>query len=1004
MLGDRRVALTLSGGGFRATLFHLGVIRFLYDSGLLREVRRISAVSGGSVLGAHLVLNWERYTRDPVSFDSASQEIVEFVRSDVRGRVIRRWILSWLTVVPRLVRRKAWTFTNLLQAEYRRLYNDARLKDLSSHSLSTVNRPDLYLNCTSLSTGSPCCFGPSGFIWRDGDLEKTIAASETELSFAVAASSAFPPLFPPIAISNEVLACDRKRFPNVLYLTDGGVYDNLGIERLFWREKQVNETDLFLISDAEGNFDWNLEARYTLITSRNIRASNLIMKRVSELEYASLSDVRYRVVPFRIGAEIHEGSDEPVLAPEIQRCLRNIRTDLDSFSASEINCLIQHGYAVARDAATANDLIPGNAPTLSWKPAAESVKPSKLDLASIRRAQGRRFRLWSHKDWVSWVTLGIVLAACFFVGPLTFRTAKDVFLSHTATIGDERSLRFDLNVGGDASQPTFSPNGLLVAFVSKGQLALLRLDQDKPILLKGTEGGEYPFFSPDGRWLAFFAAKKLKKMNIEQGGPPIPLCLAPRPTGGTWNEKDEIIVQLSSEGGLSRVSAQGGDPEPLTYLTGKEDSHRWPQALPGGAVLFTATTPDHHAALEILPPGGRQPEVIVKDSNYGRYVKSGYLVYCRAGTLYAHEFDLNTMRMKGSEEFLTESVSFSGTNSHADFDLSNSGTLIYRRDPNAKQKVVWLDSTLKSSPVMEGVGNYSTPRLSPNDERLALAVQSGGQQNLYVYDLRQKGQPDQRTFDLGPNMFPMWTPDGKYLVFESKGKLECTRAEGGGAIYPLTTAGGNVHPWSISSDGKLMAFGQSSKQSAWELRLASINYTTEKMGIEEPRLVDLAESGEKVAPAMGPAISPDKRWLAYASPSKESARYEVYVTPLSEDMSHSDRRGKWRVSSGGGLWPKWGPNNQLFYQSWEGLVMVVDYTVTGETWLEKKNPRPWSKSQLAVNEVKFPAFDVAHHSNRVLALLRVPDENAETDAPLRVMLNVDAEIRRRLVESTQSAK
>ncbi len=88
-----RIGLALSGGGFRATLFHLGVVRFLRDSDLLKHVSHMTSVSGGSILAAHLVLNWDRYGGTPEEFEQAAQEILRFVDLDIRNRILRRYPL-----------------------------------------------------------------------------------------------------------------------------------------------------------------------------------------------------------------------------------------------------------------------------------------------------------------------------------------------------------------------------------------------------------------------------------------------------------------------------------------------------------------------------------------------------------------------------------------------------------------------------------------------------------------------------------------------------------------------------------------------------------------------------------------------------------------------------------------------------------------------------------------------------------------------------------------------
>lgn len=89
-----RIGLALSGGGFRATLFHLGMIRFLREANILPQVTHITSVSGGSILAAHLVLNWQRYNDSLEEFDAAAAELIRFVQLDVRNRVVRRFPLT----------------------------------------------------------------------------------------------------------------------------------------------------------------------------------------------------------------------------------------------------------------------------------------------------------------------------------------------------------------------------------------------------------------------------------------------------------------------------------------------------------------------------------------------------------------------------------------------------------------------------------------------------------------------------------------------------------------------------------------------------------------------------------------------------------------------------------------------------------------------------------------------------------------------------------------------
>src|SRR4051794_26569433 len=129
-----KLGLALSGGGFRASLYHLGLVRFLRDAGLLSQVSHITAVSGGSIIAAHLVLNWDRYNGSPGEFDAAASELLSFVRLDVRNRIVRRFPLTLPARWPRRLlgrSNRKLTRTGLLEWHYEKyLYGDTSLFEL----------------------------------------------------------------------------------------------------------------------------------------------------------------------------------------------------------------------------------------------------------------------------------------------------------------------------------------------------------------------------------------------------------------------------------------------------------------------------------------------------------------------------------------------------------------------------------------------------------------------------------------------------------------------------------------------------------------------------------------------------------------------------------------------------------------------------------------------------------------------------------------------------------
>src|SRR4051812_32800005 len=124
-----KIGLALSGGGFRGTLYHLGVIRFLRDAGILSSISHITSVSGGSILAAHLVQNWDRYNGSEQEFDEVAGELLKFVQLDVRNRIVRRFPFVVFGHALRWIFRRPFdrmlTRTGLLEYYYKKyLYGD----------------------------------------------------------------------------------------------------------------------------------------------------------------------------------------------------------------------------------------------------------------------------------------------------------------------------------------------------------------------------------------------------------------------------------------------------------------------------------------------------------------------------------------------------------------------------------------------------------------------------------------------------------------------------------------------------------------------------------------------------------------------------------------------------------------------------------------------------------------------------------------------------------------
>ena len=300
----KKIGLALSGGGFRASLYHLGLVRFLRDAGILSQVTHITSVSGGSILAAHLVLNWERYNGSSAEFDMAASEILNVVQMDVRNRILRRFPLNipvgWVRKLMGLSNRKL-TRTGLLEHYYEKhLYGDTSLFELPV-------APQLHLLTTNLSEGCLCSFNRSGLmmIRRQGRLGTRIERVPTGLAtvaMAVTASSAFPGFFPPLILTGAEVGTCAGEFGRQSF-TDGGVFDNLGV-RMF----QCLERPMLL--DSPLSPDDFVDFQKFVDTLRDIKQSPNHPSPLSRLNEILATNSRYEASLDRLPSEAATGDEE----------------------------------------------------------------------------------------------------------------------------------------------------------------------------------------------------------------------------------------------------------------------------------------------------------------------------------------------------------------------------------------------------------------------------------------------------------------------------------------------------------------------------------------------------------------------------------------------------------------------------------------------------------------------------------------------------------------------
>jgi predicted acylesterase/phospholipase RssA len=273
------IGLTLSGGGFRATLFHLGVIQYLRKANLLPAVRHITAVSGGSIIAAHVAMNWDRYSGSDEQFKTVSQELIDFTQLGVREHIITWLPAIWVVRFLRKItfRKSTYNQSSLLSkmyAEY--LFKKATNGTLKIHQ----TMPDVALASTNLSRPENLVTFSATGVTLHGPEGCEIKTQAISLAHAVTASSAFPLLFPAISIDNSMLGqSSGKLTPSPQYLSDGGIFDNYGIRALYEIRRGKPAFDLLIVSDAGARAEWEPNVSFGSISLLN-RAAAITGQRV----------------------------------------------------------------------------------------------------------------------------------------------------------------------------------------------------------------------------------------------------------------------------------------------------------------------------------------------------------------------------------------------------------------------------------------------------------------------------------------------------------------------------------------------------------------------------------------------------------------------------------------------------------------------------------------------------------------------------------------------------
>jgi len=462
-----------------------------------------------------------------------------------------------------------------------------------------------------------------------------------------------------------------------------------------------------------------------------------------------------------------------------------------------------------------------------------------------------------------------------------------------------------------------SPDGTHLAFIAssgKGGNTLWIRPLDSIVPRKLADGAAQPFWSADSRFIGFEGGGHIKKVELATG---LVQTLADTyAISGSWSREGVLLLALppgerrNNSGGLYSVSASGGQLKPATTLDPVRagNRHAAPHFLPDGRrFLFRLRSPDPQQDGMLFAGSLDSPERTRLFQSPSRAIYgSGHLLTVRDQTLLARRFDPISLRLEGEPLIVAEGVDqgLGGA-----FSVSDTGVLAFR--PERQTELVWFDREGRSLGAIEQPGQYANPALSPDEQRVAVSRQdpAGGAWRIWIIDVK-RAMTSKLTFGETSQQVPLWSADGRRVVYRSGSSLVVKAASGAGTEERVIDTFTNFdNPLGWSSDGRMLlytSFDSTSSTDFWLLPLE---------GHRTP--IPLPKSSSRWGAQA--QISPDGRWLAYAS--NESGRYDVYVRPFPSG------EGRWLISANGGSEPTWRRDGkELYYLAGDGALMAVALT------------------------------------------------------------------------------
>jgi len=508
-------------------------------------------------------------------------------------------------------------------------------------------------------------------------------------------------------------------------------------------------------------------------------------------------------------------------------------------------------------------------------------------------------------------------------------------------------MRLQIVTPPEANTSAFaiSPDGSNLVFNVQGQYWLRSLDSEAARPLAGTENGGAMFWSKDSRAIGFIAGDRLKRFDIREA---LTRTLASVPAGvgsrmGSWSSGGSLLIGPPGDWMPLYLFTAGSDSAiAATSLEPGQTTQAYPYFLPDGRrFLFFARTTEGQGIYSGSLDSKESRKLFDSDSA-AVFAPPDHILFARHGTLLAQRVDLKKLSLLGEpvslagEVFVDNTVGSTSVRAGIAVSASSAGTVAYR--PHAERtQLAWVDRTGRLIRFIAGAAQTDIQlpddlSMSPDGHTAAFARTLNGNKDIWLIDL-DRGIPRRFTFDNAWDGKPIWSPDGKQIVFSSlrKGVLDLYRRSTNetGSETPLIESreGKAAHDW--SSDGRFILYQSSTPQTSDDLWVLPL------FGDRIPMPVLQTPSLECCA-----HFSPDAHWIAYQS--WETGRSEIYVLPF------MGTAGKQRISSEGGVAVRWrADGKELFYRALDGRLMAVSIQSTAQT-LKAGTPEPLFSTPTAV--------------------------------------------------------